>query len=525
VRFPVSLIAAALATAALVVFRASAQEPPLIRVDTQLVEVDVVVTDANGPVRGLKQDDFTVLDRGKRQRIAAFAIRSAADAHSSSPLPPGTVSNRPVGANPTVLLFDALNTADQSAEGPAPQSFMRLEALKYLRSAQAGDQYAVYTLAKSLKVVEDFTGDLGRVTRAVESVNPEHSFDQAADDLAGELLVNAPDLHDATANSMATNSVKEMQDAAIKNRALITAEALESIARHLRGLPGRKKLIWLSSNFPASRTELRERVGHQLIEHQDFGHEIDHAVQALNDANVAIYPIDPRDPYHAGITAEGIDTMNLFASGTGGKAFYSITDLAGAMATVMLDSQVVYALGFYPENVKLDGSYHSLSVKVARVGVGVRARKGYYASESKSLSEKQRRDSINRVLDNPLDATGIGLSARAEPVRDKPGTWELVITFDLSQVHLEQEGNHWVALMDIFTYLPAKKKANGERTSVKISLSERRLRESLASGYTLRRPLNPESAHAGELRIAVQDRVAGTVGSVRLRAGFTAPQA
>ncbi len=448
-----------------------AQEQPLVRVNTQLVEVDVVVKGKSGPIANLTQDDFTILDQGKRQKIAAFAVRTGQSAPPGRPglLPskPGAVSNRANGTSTTVFLFDSLNTADQTLGIPSsPQAVMRLAALKYLRAAQKGDQYAVYTLAKSIRVVEDFTDDIPRVTRAVDRVWPEHSPDQGADDFGDELLAQISDLHDATANAMQKNAIKEMEDAALKNRALITAQALESIARHLQGIPGRKKLVWMSSSFPAVRTEQRTHNGMLTIEHQEFGREIDHAVRALNDANVAIYPIDPRDPYNAGLGAEGIDTMNIFAEGTGGKAFYNLGDIAGAIKAAVEDSEITYALGFYPQNVKLDGSYHKLSVEVAKKGLEVRARKGYYASESKPPGEKERKKSIGEILDNPLEATGIGLTALAEPVRGKPGVYDLALTFDLSGIHMEREADRWVASMDFITYFPAAQKAERRSTGV-----------------------------------------------------------
>jgi len=495
-----------------------AQEQPLVRVNTQLVEVDVVVKDKNGPVANLTQDDFTILDQGKRQQIAAFAVRiGQSQPPGLLPSQPGAVSNRANGTSTTVFLFDSLNTADQTLGAPAsPQAAMRIAALKYLSAAQKGDQYAVYTLAKSIRVVADFTDDVARVTRAVDRVWPEHSFDQGADDFGDELIGEMLDLHNAVANAMQKNAVKEMQDAALKNRALITAQALESIARHLQGIPGRKKLVWMSSSFPGTRTEQRERNGRLMIEHQEFGREIDHAVRALNDANVAIYPVDPRDPYNAGLGAEGIDTMNIFAEGTGGKAFYNLGDIAGAIKAAVEDSEVTYSLGFYPQNVKLDGSYHKLSVELAKKGLEVRARKGYYASESKPPGEKERKKSIDEILDNPLEATGIGLTALAEPVRDKPGVYDLVLTFDLSGIHMEREKDRWVASMDFVTYFPGAKKPNGDQQALKISLSEQRLRESMAKGYTLHRPWSAPAVHKGDLRLVVQDRATGAAGSVRL---------
>ena len=61
------------------------------------------------------------------------------------------------------------------------------------------------------------------------------------------------------------------------------------------------------------------------------------------------------------------------------------------MKTAVEDSEVTYALGFYPVDIKLDGSYHSLSVKVARKGMDLRYRKGYYATDLKSADRKTKR--------------------------------------------------------------------------------------------------------------------------------------
>ena len=169
--------------------------------------------------------------------------------------------------------------------------------------------------------------------------------------------------------------------------------------------------------------------------------------------------------------------------------------------------------------MKLDGSYHKLSVDLAKKGFEVRARKGYYASESKPPGEKERKKSIDEILDNPLDATGIGLSALAEPVRDKPGVYDLTLTFDLSGIHMDREGDRWVASMDFITYFPAAKKTNGDQQVLKISLSEQRLRESLAKGYTLHRAWNAPAIGKGDLRLVVQDRATGAAGSVRLHMG------
>ena len=106
------------------------EDPAIFRSGTRLVEVDVVVRDKNGPVKGLTKDDFTLWDcksnerslwdptdpcKVKRQPLEVFREIDEAAAVPAVPLRPGAVSNRvysdgkPV-TSATVVLFDQVNT-------------------------------------------------------------------------------------------------------------------------------------------------------------------------------------------------------------------------------------------------------------------------------------------------------------------------------------------------------------------------------------------------------------------------------
>src|SRR5205809_215764 len=52
----------------------SQTQSPVIRVNTRLVQVNVIVHDKNGPVSDLHKDDFVLLDRGKERPIEFFSI-------------------------------------------------------------------------------------------------------------------------------------------------------------------------------------------------------------------------------------------------------------------------------------------------------------------------------------------------------------------------------------------------------------------------------------------------------------------
>ena len=90
-----------------------------------MVEINVIVRDKNGPVNNLMQDNFTIFDKGKEQKIAFFSANSAYTMRKpDAPLPPGVLTNRPehVGEAPaaaTIVLFDAVNMEAKYQRSPS----------------------------------------------------------------------------------------------------------------------------------------------------------------------------------------------------------------------------------------------------------------------------------------------------------------------------------------------------------------------------------------------------------------------
>src|SRR5690348_4958317 len=70
---------------------------PVIKVTVDLVQVDAIVTDAEGHhVTGLKPEDFRILEDGKAQTITAFAYSGETHAPQSPlPIPPKMAAVKP----------------------------------------------------------------------------------------------------------------------------------------------------------------------------------------------------------------------------------------------------------------------------------------------------------------------------------------------------------------------------------------------------------------------------------------------
>jgi VWFA-related protein len=477
--------------------------------------VDVVVRTHGKPVEDLAAGDFSLFDQGRPQRIAAFSVRRASAAGPVQRLAEGEVSNRqdrrgeePVA--PTVILLDNLDSDS------ADMAEVRRQLLLYLDNAPAPERIAIYSLNKTLRVVRDFTDDQEQLRETVRRWHSEPSTDANAPSLIEDLPVTG----DALTDGMIRAAAKEMTDAANLNRAETAAWALQVIARHLSGLPGRKKLIWAGVSFSAVTMDQRSRVGKTQIEIRDYSRFIEKSVHALNEAQVAVYPIDPRDPYHGGLTAPGIETMNLFAGGTGGRAFYNLSDLAGAFREALEDSEVTYVLGFYPDAARLDGKYHALRVHVARKNVEVRHRRGYVADDNRAPDAAEQQHSLRTALEEPLDATGIGLAARLIPSLAVPGAHEVVLRIHTQDLEMKTEetgggARVWSALVAISTFLPEHSKPNGTLNNIKLTFTEKRLEEVTRDGYLIRVFVD-DRGRAGPVRVAVQDRSSGRTGSLTL---------
>ncbi len=158
--------------------------------------------------------------------------------------------------------------------------------------------------------------------------------------------------------------------AVVTARAVTTPAALVAIAHNLAGIKGRKSLIWISSAFPAfvdwrSGGPPASNRGTTLRIY--FNNDITAATRALTDANVAVYPVDPRglpapcdraywklDPRYrrdfGGFAGDDYATMDTVADLTGGKASYHTNDIEGSIRRAIDDSRVTYMLGYYPDH-------------------------------------------------------------------------------------------------------------------------------------------------------------------------------
>lgn len=490
-------------------------ELPVIRVMTRLVQVSVIVTDKQGkPIRDLKAEDFTLKDGGNLQTISVFSAEERGGSqYDSTPLPPDTYSNRLARKTGepnaiTVILLDGINTHISD------QSYARSQILRFLGQIDASDPVALMTMtSREVRVLHGPTRQRRSLIENLQKYKGENSA-------ALEASTTSPaDTGLAELNAFLDEGNERVADFFLQTRAYNTVSALKAVAGYLARFPGRKNLIWVSGAFPISFGYDRgQRPFRMSPERQSFYSNVEGAAKAISNANVAVYPVDARGLMtDASALGSSIDTMNLLASRTGGRAFYNRNDIDTAVKTVVADSQVTYLLGYYPTHGKWNGNFREIRVKVNRPGVVVRTRAGYFAGAEPMQDEPTRQALLRDAAASPLDAGGIGLTVTVHNVTGPAAerAVELQITAEHEGVTLQPEADRWRGEVDV---LVAQQRANGTFADWQIQTVQMKLRSATMSaiqreGLRLSKTvmLNRET-HA--LRIAVRDVPSGAIGTV-----------
>lgn len=512
---------------------------PSLRVMTRLVQVNVIVQDKKGdPVTGLKKEDFTLLDGGQPQHIAFFSEQATrvftAGAPGAPPAPPpNTFSNRfeektGVPTSVTVILLDALNTHFND------MAYARAQVVKFLKQLQPQDRVALYGFNGKVVVLHDFTSDAGSILRALnKSQNTE-----SPQLVASESADNPSDSGDADIDAWLNGANQRVADFYTINRVDQTAEAIEAIANHLSGLPGRKNLIWVSGSFPF-------QIGYDAPiggtdERRTFGEEVEAAAQALNNANLAIYPVDARGliappmninrPGPAGRGAarpnagrispapQNFDTMNILADRTGGRAFYNTNDINNAIRHAVDDSRVTYVIGYYPSHNDWDGKFREIKIESRQSGLHLRYRRGYFAIPDSAISSSQKARMMADAIHTTLESTDLGLDIHADPV-DVPGARSVKARVLVSpgQMSFTQSGEHFTDNIEvIWLQLGADGRilddtAQTLRLNIPRETFDKVTREGLSFSGTV--PLKNETT---QLRLVARDTGSGAIGSVNI---------
>ena len=358
------------------------------RAGTELVRIDVVVTNRSGePVTGLTAADFSILDSGLPQTISFFesVVIPAGDRNLAirRPLPTRDVATNvePPSPRAMVVVVDSyhLTTDAETLER------VRRALRSLLQSAHPEDDIAlVFTGRSDLSVA--FTRDLSRQQAAVDAIT-------AAADIGGR---HPPGV--VIAN--------------IRRSLSTVRNAIEILGR----MPHPRRVLFYVGEGPAVQLGLLDGSSSDVTE------AVQLTLTAAVRAGVVLSAIDPRGTLDASefetrrIQHAFLSALTLDAGGVvvGGAARVS-----EAIGRLVEQNGSFYLLGYRPSPLYKDGQFHSIEVKVRGETLRVRARKGYFA-EPRVAEAPPTRSGPDTALVEALEAAhpvaAVPLFAAAVPV-------------------------------------------------------------------------------------------------------------
>jgi VWFA-related protein len=515
------------------------QAPPagggdlVLKATTRLIQVNVIVRDHNGPVRDLKKEDFQIFDNGKPQQISVFSMDSNAVLPQVKPLPENVFTNTlqqksAVPSSVTVILIDTINTPWKD------QVYARHQLVNYLKTIKPEDRVAIYALGPGLRVLHDFTTDSAELVRQLAGYNGS----MLPEENPGESSL-AKDIQTAQFTDWmngGAGATGQERDFYMVNKVEGTLHAIEFIANHLSSLPGRKNLIWLSGGFPLQIAMGAKSMFDPSRDPQTFSVQVEHAIKALNDANIAVYPVDARGlvadtrfdasnqkidlkpKLSMGPIVEHQQTMSVLADATGGHAYMNTNDLAKAIRDAVNDSALTYTIGFYPSQETFDGRFHRIEVKTpGHGGLSLHFRKGYYDVADQPHDAKARKTELQDAVWSPLDSSALGLMVKVAAVPDHPDSMDVYVRVDPNGVGITRNGDRSDGEVDVMMVQKNDhgKNFNGETSTISLAMKPETFQRVEQTGLLFHKVV-PRVPQATQLRVIVRDASSGTLGSVTI---------
>jgi VWFA-related protein len=413
--------------------------PPTFRVRVNLVLVRVVVRDSNGKVvTNLKKEDFQLSDNRKPQVISTFSTETpeshkAATTPSPVPHPDTNASGDPaaIAALPQRFVAVVFDDTDMLIEDTV---WVRSAATRLFSSLAPTDRVGVYST--SGQVTQEFTQEHERLQESLLSVVPRpvmaggngfhdcpeisyYQADQIENKQDAQALTVATEdaLVCAYAGDPRFTAQAQALAAMTSQRVVASGDSqteyvyrhLEEIMRRLAAMPGQRVMAFVSPGFVIT-TMLTS----------DSSSLIDRA----NRSNIVINTIDARglytpdlmgdigNPPHDSTRTVGIkssyrvqaqlaqsDILGQLADGTGGTFFHNRNDIDEGLREAVAAPAMSYLLGFSPQNLKVNGAYHTLRVTLAgKQKFNVQARHGYYAPRTIKDPVEAAKEEIQEAL-------------------------------------------------------------------------------------------------------------------------------
>ena len=462
------------------------QQPAVtFRVEVNYVEVDAIVTDAQGRVvSNLAAPDFEVLEDGKPQKISSFSLvnipveRAERPIFSSTPIEADVQTNAHAEGRIYLIVLDDVHT--DFTRTPRVKASMK----RFLEQNFGTNDLAAVVFTGRSEASQDFTNNTRLLSNAV-------------DKFVGRKLRSATltRIEGARANPD-TGQLEPGDDIDQMDRAFRARSVMNNIRRlseFMAGVRGRRKALLLIGegvdyDIYSATGVLGATASSVLLDTQD-------AIAAATRGNVAIYAIDPRgltsgdeDLIQTSSTigdADGRamqselrlsqDSLRVLATSTGGFAAVNRNDLNGAFDRIVNENSSYYVFGYYSPNERRDGRFRKIEVRLKRPGLMVRARNGYYEARNRRAPKPSELAStpLAETIGSPLPVTGVPMKVFAAPYKGAPNAAIVfAVELDVNNFEFVEKDGIFNEELDVYnTATDSKGKTfPGDKSNVKLTM-------------------------------------------------------
>ncbi|MEP6923766.1 MAG: VWA domain-containing protein [Pyrinomonadaceae bacterium] len=421
------------------------KDAEVVVINTNLIQVDVTVTDKNGKiVTDLTADDFEIFENESKQPITAFSFVSLSQP-SAAPI---AVKQSPTGAPPAPpvklrsaqvrrtisLLVDDLGMSFVSV------AFARQALKKFVdEQMQPADLVAIVRTSSGIGALQQFTSDKRQLYAAIERIkwnpsarggNPLFAARQTG---AIEPVPNGDNLSRTSKpstlleeNAQQTEETDELKEYREDLFSVGTLGAINYVVKGMRELPGRKAIFLISDGFKIfTEGQPNQRILDALHALTDLSNRAGVVIYTMDARGLSVYEQNAvtdagglnRDPYSAGgqnlrknsffETQQGLQYL---AKETGGISLTNTNQISKGIETMLNDQKGYCLIGYEPDEAVFDPAkrrFNELRVKLKRPDLNIRYRSGFFGitdTDARSVP-KTPQEKMLAALTSPF-ATG-----------------------------------------------------------------------------------------------------------------------
>ena len=452
---------------------AKVDQDDVVKITTNLVQVDAVVTRDGKPVKDLKADDFEIFEDGRKQQISSFAYisnvpgsTSALPANDKGKNAPPVVSHPLQPHEPRRVIALVVDDLGLSAES---MGSVRKQLSKFIDNQLApNDLVAIIRTGGTMGALQQFTNDRRVIQAAMSQVKWNMCSRVGIHVLPPIGSVTQPQ----TAGLCGATSSWSV---------VYTLRALRFIVEAMGEIPGRKSMVVFSDSLP--REEQDFTLGLRDVDdsvtpspispdNTNFGYLLQRIAEKAIRSSVVIYAVDSGGLQYTGLTAadnlSGISArqMNqrinstltsrslllqtrregaeLIAKETGGFLVHNSNDFQ--LDRIMEDQSGYYLIGYRPTDETFNRKFHHIKARVKKSGMTLRTRYGFFGVSEDEVARSKRTpvDKTMLALLSPFRTQELPVELNAFFTNDKSGSYiRLFVVLQAKDLLFRETSEGW----------------------------------------------------------------------------------